>query len=184
MLMFAPNKDSIPVLQPFDAKAIYDASNTKRELIERSVCRLFGIHPVLMGYTDAAVLGNQQALSNAVALLNNKINSFQRHISSAFNELFGEDYDFTISTFTPYQFIAPELFAVLTEDEKRATGGYSPIERSIPTEGDKILEVLNGLSPLLATKVIELIPKQTLLDALGIKAELETTQTTQDVPNQ
>jgi len=128
LLQFAPTKDAVPVLQPFDAKAIYDASNTKREVIERSVCRLFGIHPVLLGYSDAAVLGNQQALSNAVALLNNKVNSIQRHITASFNELFGEQYDFTITTFTPYQFIAPEIFAVLTTDEKRAIAGYSPLQ--------------------------------------------------------
>lgn len=127
MVLNAPSTDTVPVLQPFDAKAIYDASNTKREVIERSVCRLFGIHPVLLGYSDAAVLGNQQALSNAVALLNNKVNAIQRHISSAFNELFGEDIDFTISTFTPYQFIAPEIMQVLTTDEKRAIAGYSPL---------------------------------------------------------
>lgn len=132
LLQFAPTRDAVPVLQPFDAKAIYDASNTKRDVIERSVCRLFGIHPVIMGYTDAAVLGNQQALNNAVALLNYKVNMIQRHISSAFNELFGEEKDFTITTFNPFNYIAPEIMATLTTDEKRAIAGYSPL--NIPSD--------------------------------------------------
>lgn len=132
LLQFAATKDSVPVLQTFDAKAIYDASNNKRDVIERSVCRLFGMHPVIMGYTDAAVLGNQQALNNAVALLNYKVNAIQRHINAGFNELFGEDKDFTITTFNPFNYIAPEIMATLTTDEKRAIAGYSPL--NIPTD--------------------------------------------------
>jgi hypothetical protein len=49
------------------------------------------------------------------------------------------------------------------------------VEINIPSEGDRILKTLNSLSPLLATKVIDLIPPEKLLNALGIESPQQTT---------
>lgn len=168
MVLSAKNKDEIPNLQAFDAKAIIDASTSKREAIERSVCRLFGVHPVLVGFSDAAILGNTQAISNASLELNNNVNPLQRMFERAM-KIFYPTVDWAITKFTPVNYISNELYAVMTEDEKRALAGLAPIERQIPSEGEKILATLNGLSPLLATKVIDMIPQDVLLSALGIK---------------
>jgi hypothetical protein len=69
------------------------------------------------------------------------------------------------------------VISKLTEEEIRNIFfGLEPIERQLPTEGKKILQTLSTLSPLLATKIIELIPKQQLLDALGIKTDANVNQ--------
>jgi len=88
LLQFAPTKDEITTIQTVDIKPILDASNSKRDVIERSVCRLFGVHPVLCGYSDAAVLGNTQAIANASLELNKVANPFQRLMTDAFRQLY------------------------------------------------------------------------------------------------
>lgn len=123
MLAFAPTKDEIPNLQQLDLKSTLEGTNSKREISGRSVCLLFGIHPVLLGYSDAAVLGNQQALANAAAELNKVVNPMQRLLTEAFEQLF-PDNDWTISEYKAINFIPTEVLATLTTDEKRALGGY------------------------------------------------------------
>lgn len=167
--LWAHNKEEVPVLQTFDAKAIIDAGNTKRDAINRDVCRLFKVPPVLVGFSEATVLGNQQALSNSQKMLIDTVNSYQRFISESINEVFVGDW--TISQKTPAAVADAALLQSLTENEKRRIfWGLEPTDRPIPTEGERILEVLNGLSPLLATKVIDLIPQEKLLEALGLNS--------------
>ena len=115
--MWAHTKEEVPVLQTFDAKAIIDASNTKRDAINRDVCRLFKVPPVLVGFSEATVLGNQQALSNSQKMLIDTVNSYQRFITESINEVFVGDW--TISQKTPAAVSDPALLAVLTEDELR-----------------------------------------------------------------
>lgn len=142
MTNFVETKEEVPVFTGNDPKPILEASNSKRDVIERAVCRLWDVHPVLLGYSEAAVLGNQDAIEQAKTILRDAVNPIQRMISDAFKELYGNSIDWTISEFG--------------------------VEINIPTAGDKILKTLNSLSPLLATKVIDLIPENTLLEALGI----------------
>jgi hypothetical protein len=95
---FAPTKEQVPVLQTFDAKAMYEASTSKREFIERAVCRLFGVHPVLLGYSEAAVLGNDKALQNAAMELNKLVNPLQRLITDTMSSIY-PTMNWTISEF-------------------------------------------------------------------------------------
>lgn len=166
-LTFAKTKDEIPVLQTLDVKSILESSNTKRDVIDRSVCRLWGVHPVLLGYSDAAVLGNTQALSNASTELNKTVNPYQRMITSFLEKCFPEK-DFTISEYTPIQYIDPSLFAVMTEDEIRnKLLGLPPKETEASQEGDKILKALNSLSPLVANKVLESLTPDEIRALIG-----------------
>ena len=142
MTNFVETKEQVPIFTGNDPKPILEASNSKRDVIERAVCRLWDVHPVLLGYSEAAVLGNQDAIEQAKTILRDAVNPIQRMITDAFKELYGNTIDWTISEFG--------------------------VEINIPTAGDKILKTLNSLSPLLATKVIDLIPENTLLEALGI----------------
>lgn len=137
MVVTARTKEEAPVLQQLDAKAIFDSSNTKRELVERAVCRLFGVNPVLVGYADAAVLGNQQALANASNELNNDVNGDQSLITRAFTQLL-PDHDWTITSFRPIQYVPDSLLNELTPSEKRALIGYAPLENAEGSQ-DKLL---------------------------------------------
>jgi len=143
MTNFVDSAEQAPIYTGNDPKPILEASNTKRDIIERAVCRLWGVHPVLLGYAEAAVLGNDKAISEAMTMLRNTVNPTQRLITQMFTSLYGSAYDWTISEFG--------------------------VKINIPSEGDKILATLNGLSPLLATKMLDLIPAEILLTAFGIE---------------
>lgn len=117
MLNFAKSKDEVPVLQQFDVKGVLDSSNAKRDVIDRAVCRLFGIHPVLVGYADASILGNTQSMANASLELNRVVNPVQRMITEAFETLY--EGDWTISEYTPITYVDPALYQDMTQDERR-----------------------------------------------------------------
>ena len=123
LVMEAATKEEIPVLQTFDAKAILDAANSKRDVIERAVCRSFGVHPVLVGYSDAAVLGNTQSIANASLELANNVNALQRLIERTFTILFPQ-VEWKLSAFKPVSYIPESVYQYLTEDEIRALYGY------------------------------------------------------------
>lgn len=170
------SKDEAPILQTFDAKAIIEASNTKRDVIGREVCRLFGVHPVLCGYADAAILGNTQSIANASKELNNTAKQYQILIEDALKKV-DANTNFSIKQITPFNAIEPSMLQYLTESEIREKYlGLPPVDRPVPSDGERILSILNGLSPLLATKVIDMIPKDVLLSALGIQTTEQQTE--------
>lgn len=125
LLLNAPTKEAVPVLQTIDIEKIINGSIEKRDDINRTVSRLFGVHPVLLGYSEATVLGNQQALANASMELANNVIGDQEMICEAFKDLFG--VEFQLTRFTPISYIPEKLYDVLTSEEKRALIGYSPL---------------------------------------------------------
>jgi hypothetical protein len=116
--LWASTKDEVPVLQSFDAKGVMDASNAKRDLINREVCRLLKVPPVLVGFSEATILGNQLALANAQKVLIDTVNPMQRFITDSLKTVFPA-MDFTISQKTPLAVADPTLLDVLTAEEKR-----------------------------------------------------------------
>jgi len=133
MLQFAATKDEVTNIQTLDIKAIIDSSNEKRDLISREVSRLWGVHPCLLGYSDAAVLGNTQALANAAVELNKVANPFQRMIAKSF-KLIWPDRDWTVSEYMPIQYIPTELLQDMTQDERRNKFlGLKPLKTTEPT---------------------------------------------------
>ena len=172
LLQFAPTKDEITTIQTVDIKPILDASNSKRDVIERSVCRLFGVNPVLCGYSDAAVLGNTQAIANASLELTRVANPYQRLITDAFKQLY-PNMEWEISEYMPIQYIDPALFDKMTEDEIRnKLLGLPPKETDASGEGDKIVKAINSLSPLVANKVLESLTPDEIRALIGLGANI------------
>jgi hypothetical protein len=170
---FVSTPEQAPVYTGNDPKPILEASNTKRDIIDRAVCKLWGIHPVLLGFTEASVLGNDKAIAQASMMLKQSVNPIQRLITQSFENMFGTQIDWTISEVKD-NYIEPALLADMTPEERRNLLSLPPVEQNIPSDGERLLKTLNGLSPLLATKVIDMIPQDLLLNALGIKAEIQT----------
>lgn len=133
LLHIMSNTANLIDLKSFDVKSILESSNAKRDIIAREVCRLFGVHPILVGFSDAAVLGNQQALNNAIVDFNNYINPIQRMISDAFSMLY-PDNDWMIKEFNPIGYIPAEVWAVLTTEEKREIGGFEAVAKITETQ--------------------------------------------------
>ena len=116
--LWASTKEEVPVLQSFDAKGILEASNSKRDIINREVCRLFKVPPVLVGFSEATILGNQLALANSQKVLIDTVNPMQRFITDSLKTVFPA-MDFTISQKQPVAVPDGALLDVLTADEKR-----------------------------------------------------------------
>lgn len=135
------SKDEAPILQTFDAKAIIEASNTKREVIGREVCRLFGVHPVLCGYSDAAILGNTQSIANASKELNNTARQYQLLIENSLKKV--APIDFSVKPLNPWDVeISPEA---------------------------AVIDMINKAAPALQDRLLSLVPDSLLLTALGIE---------------
>lgn len=123
MVFDVPDRESAPIYEPVAIEKIINGSSEKREDISRRVCRLFGIHPVLMGFSESTVLGNQQALANASEEAANDVKPDQELITEAFRDVL--EGDFTLSAYKPVNFIPDRLLDVLTEGERREMAGYS-----------------------------------------------------------
>lgn len=176
MVVTARNKEEAPILQPFDAKAIIDASNSKREIIDRSVSRLFGVHPMLLGFADPAGLGNQQAMANASQELNNDVISDQQLITETLAFIYPEIPNWDITTFRPIQFIPDSIITKLTDTEIRALVGY-PALPSETTSEKTLAEILGvggtqSLTSILVDQVLSSEQKKAALEILfGLRSE-------------
>jgi hypothetical protein len=96
---FVETAEQAPIYTATDPKPILEASNTKRDIIERSICRLWGVHPVLLGYSEAAVLGNQNAIEQARKELREAVKPVQGLIEDAFTAMYGNTIDWTLSEY-------------------------------------------------------------------------------------
>lgn len=156
-----------PKLEKYDAKTILEASDAKRETIAREVCRLFGVHPILVGFSDAAVLGNTQALANVITEFNHYINPIQRMISNAMKVVFPKS-DWTITQFNPITYIPAEVYAKMTDDEVRNIIGLEPIEKEATSDAQNTLDALNSVSPLVANKVLNFMTPDEIRALIGV----------------
>ncbi|CAB4183679.1 hypothetical protein UFOVP1106_47 [uncultured Caudovirales phage] len=166
MVMTARTKEEVPTLQTFDAKAIVDASNTKRDIIDRAVCRLFGVNPVLVGFSDAAVLGNQQALSNASNEMCNDVISDQQLITETLAMVYPEVLNWDITSFKPISFIPDAILNDLTPTERRALVGYNELPSL--TTGESLLSERLGVGG--TQSLVGILTDTTLLSAQKIAA--------------
>jgi hypothetical protein len=96
---FVETPEQAPTYTATDPKPILEASNTKRDIIERSICRLFGVHPVLLGYSEAAVLGNTNAIEQARKELREAVKPVQGLIEETMATMYGSSIDWTLSEY-------------------------------------------------------------------------------------
>jgi hypothetical protein len=96
---FVETPEQAPTYTATDPKPILEASNSKRDIIERSICRLFGVHPVLLGYSEAAVLGNTNAIEQARKELREAVKPVQGLIQETMATMYGNNIDWTLSEY-------------------------------------------------------------------------------------
>lgn len=123
------DKNQAPDFIPLQNEKVVDSSISFRDSIGRDTIKLFDVHPILCGYSDAAVLGNQQALANASMELVNSVEGDQNDIEEDFTILFGGEWQLT--KFMPISFIPDKVWEKLTDDEIRAIAGYKPLNETI-----------------------------------------------------
>lgn len=167
MHVMVSNLAEAPKLEKYDAKAILEASDAKRETIAREVCRLFGVHPILVGFSDAAVLGNTQALANVISEFNNYVNPIQRMITSAMKVVFPLQ-DWTITQFNPVTYISAEVYGKMTDDEIRGTAGLPPLPKQASTTAENTLNALNSVPALVGNKILDMMTPDEMRALIGL----------------
>lgn len=167
MLMTAPTKDEVPILQQFDVQKIISGSIEKREALDKKLCINCGVNPALLGFDAVTTLGNTEAIANASTQLSNSVVNEQNDIATVFKMLW-PDEDWTITRFTPISFIEPEIWAKMTDEEIRKKGGLPPLEKSLPSRAEKILTALSGLDALVANKVLDDLTEDERRSLIGL----------------
>ncbi|WP_026465067.1 hypothetical protein [Adhaeribacter aquaticus] len=179
-----PTTEGGTKLHSFDSKATLTAMDPKRQTIAEAVCRHAGIHSALVFKTPGQ-LGQSQEVLNLIQMQQAEVNPIQRQITRAFTRIFpktegGAEIDWTISTYSPIKAIPPEMWEVMTAEEKRNYAGLPELAAPQSTEAEKTLQALNGLSPLVANKVLESMSDEEIRALIGLKGSKPQTTTTNE----
>ncbi len=125
-VLTAKTKEAVPVLQSFDAKAMFDAIDGATDRLANKVCRHMQVPPVLIGLAEAGQMGANQQVANYMELFVFTVSKFQKQISEALKTIY-PDKNFDIAPLQLLKYIPEKVWDKLTDDEIRALGGYAPL---------------------------------------------------------
>lgn len=183
MLAFNDSKENEP--------SIIDLSGTELDkhfdLLNKTVQQeIFSGHkvtsPMLFGIKTEGQLGGRAELREASELFQNTyINSKQKMIESIINYLYSFNdvtAELKLKQTEPisYEFGEATITSNLTQDEIRERLGLSPIEKKESAGTEDIINALNSLSPLIATKVVESMDVNELRALIGLTPKQQEVQ--------
>lgn len=166
-LLTAKTKDAVPVLQSYDAKAMFDAINGATDRLARKTCRHMGVPPILIGLSTAGQLGNNQELANYMELFTFSVKKYQSLIIEALKEVF-PTIDWSIAPLQLLKYLPDYVLNKLTDDEVRELGGYAPVPQAVSQSADRTINAINSLSPLVANKVLESLSRDEIRNLVGL----------------
>lgn len=178
MLSFNENKDNAP--------SIIDLSGTELDkhfdLLNKTVQQeIFSGHkvtsPMLFGIKTEGQLGGRAELREASELFQNTyINTKQKEIESVINYLYSfNDINAELQLIRTepiaFEFSEAIISANMTQDEIREKLSLPQIEKTEATGSQDVINALNSLSPLIATKVVEAMDMDELRRLIGLPAK-------------
>ena len=116
----------------------------------------------------ASQLGNTQQLLNIIQLMQQEVLDIQGMIQRTFQMLWPA-FDFTLTSLNIIKAMPEQAWQAMTEDEKSNFLGYPVLETEQTTEGQKTLNALNSLSPIVANKVLESMTQNQILALVGLE---------------
>jgi hypothetical protein len=193
MLAFNDSKENEP--------SIIDLSGTELDkhfdLLNKTVQQeIFTGHkvtsPMLFGVKTEGQLGGRAEMREASELFQNTyVNSKQQALEEVinyllkFNDIIAE---LEIKKTEPisFQFTEQIISTNMTQDEIREKLGLAPIEKKETAGAQDIINSLNSLSPLIATKVVESMDVNELRSLIGLPVRTEIVTPTEVItdPNQ
>ena len=180
MLAFNDSKENEP--------SIIDLSGTELDkhfdLLNKTVQQeIFSGHkvtsPMLFGVKTEGQLGGRSELREASELFQNTyVNSKQKSIEEIINYLYKFNdvlAKLELQKTEPINFEFSEtiISANMTQDEIREKLGLSPIEKKETQGSQDIINSLNSLSPLIATKVVESMDINELRQLIGLPVRVD-----------
>jgi hypothetical protein len=180
MVFTGATKDDAPQVDYLDNFDSLGSSDSKRETVGRAICRWWGIPPELVGWATAGQMGNVEQLKTIIGMLQQDVLDVQGLIQRTFEMLFPA-FDATLTNYNIVGDIPERVWQIMSDDERRNTAGLQELDTEQTSEGQKVLNALNSLSPLVANKVLESMTKNQILELVGLPPmEEELTQETQD----
>lgn len=119
-------KEEIPVYQQINNEGIFTAVDLSTKRVSEKVARAFGVPPFIIGLGGNVSFATN-IISDNITLFNNRVKVLQGIITEALQMCFPEK-DFTITQLNPVRYIAPEVYAKLTDTEIRDLAGYKTEE--------------------------------------------------------
>jgi len=178
MLAFNDSKENEP--------SIIDLSGTELDkhfdLLNLTVqTEIFSGHkitsPMLFGIKTEGQLGGRSEMRDAYQLFQNTyVNAKQRAIEETVNYLFKfndiiADLELKPTEPISFEFSEAIISANMTQDEIREKLGLAPIEKKETAGAQDIINSLNSLSPLIATKVVESMDVNELRSLIGLPSK-------------
>ena len=193
MLAFNDSKENEP--------SIIDLSGTELDkhfdLLNKTVQQeIFTGHkvtsPMLFGVKTEGQLGGRSEMREASELFQNTyVNAKQQALEEVinyllkFNDIIAE---LEIKKTEPiaFQFSEQIISTNMTQDEIREKLGLAPIEKKETQGAQDVINSLNSLSPLIATKVVESMDVNELRQLIGlpVRAEITTPDTLGEAPSE
>ena len=180
MLAFNDSKENEP--------SIIDLSGTELDkhfdLLNLTVQQeIFSGHkitsPMLFGIKTEGQLGGRSEMREAYQLFQNTyVNAKQRALEEVVNYLFKfndiiADLELKPTEPISFEFSEAIISANMTQDEIREKLGLAPIEKKETAGAQDIINSLNSLSPLIATKVVESMDVNELRSLIGLPSRSE-----------
>jgi hypothetical protein len=193
MLAFNDSKENEP--------SVVDLSGTELDkhfdLLNKTVQQeIFTGHkvtsPMLFGVKTEGQLGGRSEMREASELFQNTyVNAKQQALEEVinyllkFNDIIAE---LEIKKTEPiaFQFSEQIISTNMTQDEIREKLGLAPIEKKETQGAQDVINSLNSLSPLIATKVVESMDVNELRQLIGlpVRAEITTPDTLGEAPSE
>lgn len=148
LVLYAASKEEMPELQSIDVKDLVTGSIEKRESIDKTICRIFDVNPVLLHHDVQSILGQDAALRNAKGIMAESVIHYQNLIKECFEKVYpkigGREVKWDLTTLDPSKVVL------------------------IKSENQVILDTLNSLSPLLSAEIVKRLGDKELFKLVGL----------------
>lgn len=156
MVLNANTKEEMPELETVEVEGVITGSIEKKESVDKDTCRVFNVNPIILHWDSDSMFSSGDFMKNLKSNMADSVLDAQNKIKECFEKVYpNEKWDLT--TLDPYKSVTEK------------------------TADQKILDILNTMSPLLATKAVDVIPKKVFARMMGIAPEDMETETTENV---
>jgi hypothetical protein len=176
ILSFTTDPARKPIIEDLGASDITKENFTNVDLIIQN--NLFSGHqitaPSLFGIAEPGQLNSRSQMRDAYEIFKNTyVNDKQHFLESIFNQLAtlkGATSEITIIPVEPinYEFSEAILTQNMTKDELREALNLPTIEQTASSSAQAVTDAINGLSPLVANRVLESMSANEIRALVGL----------------
>lgn len=152
---FGRGKDSLPEIQVVPVSQLDNAFQSTTESIDSKICQSHTIDPILMGIRVSGKLGSGSDIKQAYIIFEkNIVMPLRNELESIFNDLLGIARVKGKLVVNEFEIVKENIVETKTDESR------------------KVLDALNSMSPLVATKVLESMTQNERRALAALKARI------------